>query len=291
MQRELTYHACSGSSAEVSMRLTVLTVLAVILAFSTPAQAQEVDLELVLLADASGSIDDAEIRFQRTGYADAITHPDVLSAITGGLTQKIAVTYVEWGDETSQEVVVPWTIISDVVSAQAFADRLLTTPRLAHGFNAIGSALAAAQALIEGNAIQGLRKVIDISADSANNWGGVPIELARANAVAAGITINGLAILCRDDDCGGRPVTYSVEEAFEQQIIGGPRSFVVTVDGSKSFAEAVRQKLVLEIAAWVGPPGRAANSHSFPTFRPSALARIRRAIRSRMSLGVIGFSR
>ncbi len=255
------------------------------------AHAQEVDLELVLLADASGSIDDAEIRFQRTGYADAITHPDVLNAITGGLTQKIAVTYVEWGDETSQEVVVPWTVISGAQSARAFADKLLTKPRLAHGFNAIGSALAKAQALIEGNAIHGLRKVIDISADSANTWSGIPIETARAAAVSAGITINGLAILCRDDDCGGRPVSYSVEEAFARDIIGGPRSFVVTVDGSKSFAEAVRQKLVLEIAMLRVAPELIFGDTYLPVTRPSALARISRAISSRMSLGVIGFSR
>ena len=256
---------------------------------SAAAQSQEVDLELVLLADASGSIDDAEIRFQRTGYAQAITHPDVLNAITGGLTQKIAVAYVEWGDATSQEVVVPWTIISDQATAEAFADKLLTTPRLGRGFNAIGSALAAAQALIEGNAIQGLRKVIDISGDSANNWSGIPIAVGRATAVAAGITINGLAILCREDDCGGRPVTYSVEEAFEQEIIGGPRSFVITVDGSRSFAEAVRQKLVLEIAMWGVAPEHVAQAYLLP--RPSALARMRRAMSSRMSLGVIGFSR
>ena len=113
--------------------------------------------------------------------------------------------------------------------------------------------------------------------------------MGRATAVAAGITINGLAILCREDDCGGRPVTYSVEEAFEQEIIGGPRSFVITVDGSRSFAEAVRQKLVLEIAMWGVAPEHVAQAYLLP--RPSALARMRRAMSSRMSLGVIGFSR
>ncbi len=271
------------------MRFMFIAVMLVLAA--SPAHSEEVDLELVLLADASGSIDDAEIRFQRTGYADAITHPDVLNAITGGLTQRIAVTYVEWGDESSQVVVMPWTIISDAESARAFGHKLLMQPRLAQGFNAIGSAIAKGQALIEGNAIQGLRKVIDISADSANTWGGVPIATARAAAIAAGITINGLAIACRDDDCGGRPVSYNVEEAFEQQIIGGPRSFVVTADGSKSFAEAVRQKLVLEIAMWDrGADFALAAGYSPPT-RPSALARIRRAMSSRMSLGVMGFSR
>lgn len=213
------------------------------------AEAQEtVDLELVLLADASGSIDDGEIRFQRQGYAAAITHPDVLSAITGNLHQRIAVTYVEWGDANSQAVVVPWTIIAGAEDAEAFAQKLLGVPRLAFGRNAIGSALAAAEALIETNAVAGLRRVIDFSGDSANNWNGPPIEPVRRRIVAKGITINGLAILCRDVDCGGRSAGYDLEQAFAARIVGGPGSFVVTADSRPSFAAAVRRKLILEIA-------------------------------------------
>ncbi len=217
-----------------------------------PAAAGErVDLELVLLADASRSIDDREIRFQRQGYAAAITDPDVLAVIYHGYERRIAVTYVEWGDETSQEVVVPWTIIDGPKSAAGFARDLLQVPRLASGPNAIGSALAAAQALIEGKEIVGTRRVIDFSADSAWSGGGVPVFQARAAALAAGIVINGLAILCRDCD-SGRPVDYDLEEAFASFIIGGPGSFVITADGNRRFAEAVRRKLILEIA-----PGQA----------------------------------
>jgi len=235
-------------------------LLVAVLAISDArAQIREVDLELVLLADATGSIDAAEIAFQRNGYAAAITHSEVLNVIAGGLTGKIAVTYVEWGDESAQDVVVPWTIIDGATSAKAFTEALLAAPRRAYGFNAIGSALAKAQALIEGNDIHGLRKVIDISGDSANNWDGIPIEMARASAIAKGITINGLAILCRRQGCGGQPVTYNVATAFRQKIIGGPGSFVVTADGRNSFAEAVRQKLVQEIAA-LPPPVRGATS-------------------------------
>ena len=102
------------------------------------AAAETVDLELVLLADASRSIDDAEIRFQRQGYASAITHPEVLEAIAQGFEQRIAVTYVEWGDASSQEVVVPWTVIAGAESAAAFAAALLEAPRHAFGPNAIG---------------------------------------------------------------------------------------------------------------------------------------------------------
>ncbi len=230
------------------MTLRILLQALLVLGLSAaPAQAaEEVDVELVLLADASGSIDDAEILFQRRGYASAITDPAVIGAITQGLTQKIAVTYVEWGEASSQEVVVPWSIIDGPDSAAAFAKQLLETPRKAFGPNAIGNALAAGQALIESNDIEGLRKVIDISGDSANNWGGVPITLARDTAVANQIVINGLAILCRN--CNGRPVTYDLEAAFEELIIGGPASFVVTAENRESFADAVRKKLLLEIA-------------------------------------------
>jgi hypothetical protein len=229
---------------------TILTAIVVALVATQVAKAdEEVDLELVLLADASGSIDDAEIAFQRQGYALAITHPQVLSAILQGFSQRIAVTYVEWGDENSQAIVVPWSIVDGEDSAVAFANALLNAPREAFGMNAIGSALALAHVLIDGNDIDGWRRVIDISADSANSWGGVPIEAARAAILASGIVINGLAILCRDEDCSGRPVLYDVEAAFAETITGGPGSFVVTADGRSRFAEAVRRKLILEIAA------------------------------------------
>lgn len=210
--------------------------------------AEEVDLELVLLADASRSIDDAEIRFQRQGYADAITHPEVLGAIRQGFRQRIAIAYVEWGDATSQDLVVPWTIIEGVATADAFAKALIEAPRRAYGPNAIGNALAAAQKLIEENEIQAFRRVIDLSGDSANSFGGLPISTARNAALLADITINGLAILCRFDDCGGRPNLYDLEDAFAKTIVGGPGSFVVTVDDKLSFADAVRRKLILEIA-------------------------------------------
>lgn len=205
-----------------------------------------VDLELVLLADATGSIDDREIFFQRQGYADAIRHPDILSAISLGHDGKIAVTYVEWGDARSQEVVVPWTVIDGQDAAAGFAEALMETPRRAFGRNAIGSAITYAHLLIEGNAYNGFRRVIDLSGDSANSWGGVPLEAARQAAVAADIVINGLAILCRD--CSGRPVYYDLEEAYRRDIIGGPAAFVVTADDMDSFAAAVRKKLLLEIA-------------------------------------------
>lgn len=236
------------------MRQVVRAVALVVAMCAAEAAADErVDLELVLLADASGSIDDSEIRFQRQGYAAAITHPEILAAIAQGFDQRIAVTYVEWGNAGSQEVVVPWTIIDGSESAEAFAQALLVTPRLAFGRNAIGNALAVAQALIELNDITGYRRVIDLSADSANNWNGISISAARESVLAANIVINGLAVLCRT--CTGRPISYDLETAFAQTIIGGPGSFVITADGDERFAEAVRKKLLLEIAG-TPDPGR-----------------------------------
>lgn len=230
------------------MMQTIRRLVLALMLWPAAAAAEEVDLELVLLADASGSIDQAEIEFQRRGYAAAITHPDVLAAIADGLLGRIAVTYVEWGNAASQEVVVPWTIIDGAAPAERLAHALLKTPRMAFGYNAIGSAISFGTQLIEHNTLKGLRKVIDLSADSANNWDGIPIGVARHSALAKGITINGLAILCRDDDCSGRPITYDLEAAFEREIIGGPGSFVVTVEGPSEFADAVRRKLILEIA-------------------------------------------
>lgn len=228
----------------------VLLILALVCSLGAAQRAaagEEIDLELVLLADASGSIDQAEILFQRRGYAQAITDPAVLSAIAGGAYQRIAVTYVEWADARSQDVVVPWMVIDGEASARRFAEALLVPPRRAFGPNAIGSAIDAAHRLIDGNGYDGLRRVIDFSGDSANTFGGIPIAVARARALAAGIVINGLAILCRD--CNGRPVSYDLEKAFAELIVGGPGSFVVTADSRARFAAAVRDKLVQEIAA------------------------------------------
>ena len=209
---------------------------------------EEVDLELVLLADSSGSIDPDELQLQREGYADALRHPQVLNAIAKGARGRIAVTYVEWADSLHQNVLVPWMIIDGPESASRFAAALEDRPRLAWGSNAIGAALAKAQNLIETNGFEGDRKVIDFSGDSANNWHGISIATARAAALGAGMVINGLAITCRDLGCSGRPMRYDLEDAFARTIIGGPGSFVVTADGKTSFEEAVRRKLVLEIA-------------------------------------------
>jgi hypothetical protein len=239
------------------MAKSIIAVLVLCLAgLAQPSAAQtEVDLELVLLADATGSIDDAELRFQRQGYARAITDPSVLAAIGGAAHGRIAVTYVEWANATSQDIVVDWTVIDGADSAAAFAEALMIPPRRTYGGNAIGAALLLGKTLVEANDFNGLRRVIDVSADSAANSSGPPIEVARDEVVAAGITINGLAVLCRH--CSGRPISYDLEAAFANRIIGGPGAFVITADSPATFAEAVRRKLILEIAGRARPSGLA----------------------------------
>jgi hypothetical protein len=229
-------------------RIVLLSLLALLLPLSAKSQQQTVDLELVLLSDASGSIDQAEIAFQREGYAAAVTDPEVLNAMTGGWYGSVAIAFVEWGDFLHQDVVVPWAVIAGPADAQAFATALRAAPRRAFGSNAIGNALQKAYDLIEGNDIRGLRRVIDFSGDSAYNFNGLDIEPVRTQIIAAGITINGLAILCRAEACSGRPVSYDLERAFEDLITGGPGNFVVKADSRETFAAAVKRKLILEIA-------------------------------------------
>lgn len=212
--------------------------------FAVPVAAQDVDLELVLLADASGSISEEEIRFQRQGYAEALTDPQVLSAIGNTAYGAIAVTYVEWAANTA--VVVDWTRIDGLESAQAFADALIAPPRQAYGRNAIGAALLDGKRLIEQNAFDGWRKVIDFSGDSPNSFSGPSIQSARDAVVAAGITINGLPILCRFCDTPARYPDLSA--IYEEQIIGGLGAFVVTATNEADLAESIRRKLILEIS-------------------------------------------
>ena len=218
-------------------------ILALILCLSAlPVMAQDTDLELVLMADASGSIDQNELLLQRRGYAQAITDPDVIAAIRNTAYGSIAVTYVEWA--ANQAVVVGWTRIDGPEAAALFAAQLDTPVRRALGRNAIGSALLRGKQLIEENDIDGWRRVIDFSGDSVNNWSGPPIAQARDEVLAAGITINGLPLMLTDDM--GRAAT--LEENYRAQIIGGPNAFTLPAANRADFAEAVRRKLILEIS-------------------------------------------
>jgi hypothetical protein len=244
------------------MRRLAAVLLLLLAAPLVAAAEDDVDLELVLLADATGSIDMGELLLQRRGYAEAMVDPRVLAAIAEGAHGRIAVTYVEWAGPQAQDVVVDWMLVGTPAEAADFSNRLMTAPRRAYGRNAIGAALLKGVDLIQSNAHEGFRKVIDFSGDSANNWIGPGIEEGRRAALAAGIVINGLAILCRTCE-SGRSVNYDLEKAFFETIIAGPGSFVVTADGDEAFADAVRRKLIMEIAGDV-PPVRLAAEQAVP---------------------------
>jgi hypothetical protein len=216
----------------------------------TAAQATNVDMQLVLAADASGSIDDGEHALQRMGYAQALRDRRVLDAISGGAEQAIAVTYVEWTGRGMQVVVVPWTVIKDADSAERVAQQLLSTPRaLFGGGTGVGEAIYYSASLFERSGFESERKVIDVSGDGPTNQGR-PAAGARDLANQHGITINGLPILT---DYPGLDVFY------EQNVIGGPGAFMVPAMGFHDFADAVLHKLIREVAGT--PPSNFAQSH------------------------------
>ncbi|WP_034492294.1 DUF1194 domain-containing protein [Afifella pfennigii] len=230
------------------MRLLPALALMALLLTTHAARAQpvEVDVELVLAADGSGSIDDDELFFQRRGYASAIESEEFLKVIEAGLIGAIAIAYVEWGGPASQHTIVDWTVIAGAADAAAFAAALRATPRAATGYNSISEAIAYSHAKITQNGYEGLKKVIDVSGDGPN-IGGRPLELARQDAVAAGITINGL-VINRPGGVVRRIGAEPLIEHYRRDVIGGPAAFVMSVEAPERFAEVVRRKLVLEIA-------------------------------------------
>ncbi len=214
-----------------------------------------VDLELVLAVDISGSVDPAEARLQREGYIAALRHPRVIEAIRGGMFGRIALTYVEWAGEQYQRILLDWTVIEDATGAFAFADALTEAPLMSAHWTSLSAAIDYAAPLFEGNGFKGARRVIDISGDGYNNRGR-PVEHARDDAVAAGITINGLPIVNdRPNPWGGLP-PGDLDRYFEDRVIGGPGAFIVVAEDYSAFASAILSKLLLEIAGACGRSAR-----------------------------------
>ncbi|HEY8382794.1 MAG TPA: DUF1194 domain-containing protein [Microvirga sp.] len=218
---------------------------------TAPLRAEPVDLELVFAADGSGSIDDDELRLQRKGWADALTSKEVLDGIRDGALGAIAVAYMEWGGPQSQVLVVDWHVVRDEASARAFGEKLLSAPRGAFGYNSISNAIDFSVRLVEANAHDGTRKVIDVSGDGPN-MGGRPLSTSRSEAIAKGFTINALAIR-RPGGRPGGPGGQSLEDYYGQAVIGGPGAFVEVADEARPFAVAARRKLLTEIAGGPAP--------------------------------------
>ena len=195
----------------------------------------------------SWSVDRVEAKLQRDGYIAAFTDPQVIEAIESGFIGRIAVLYFEWAGMGHNRIVLDWTEIGDAASAKAFAARLAGRPFESGYRTSISEAIDFAVPQFEANGFDGKRKVIDISGDGANNYGR-PVTQARDDAVAAGITINGLPILGDDGNQYDRSWVPNLDLYFENCVVGGRGSFVIAANDFTNFAGAIRQKLVLEIA-------------------------------------------
>ncbi len=221
-----------------------------IVALGGGARAQSVDLELVLAVDSSASIDAHEFALQRHGYARALTHPDVPAAIARGPQRAIALTFVEWSSPEISAQIVPWTRITDAASAGAVAGRIVAAPRTVFGTGtALGGAIDLGMAMLARSPFRSVHRIIDISGDGPNNQGRWPAE-ARDDAVARGVTINGLAI---------EEFKLGLIEHFRDEVIGGPGAFVLAADGFDDFARAVVKKLLQELKLAAAPGARPSN--------------------------------
>jgi hypothetical protein len=207
----------------------------------------DVDVELVLAVDISYSMDPEELTLQREGYVAAITSPEFLNALRGGMHARVAVTYIEWAGVIEQKIVVPWRLIDGPATAEAMAAEIGRAPLRRAYRTSISGALNFSLPLFDGNGFSGLRRVIDVSGDGTNNQGPL-VTLARDEVLAKGVTINGLPIMLKRPN----PATMDIPNLdiyYEDCVIGGPGAFVVPIREREKFREAIRTKLVLEIAS------------------------------------------
>lgn len=205
-----------------------------------------VDVELILAVDISYSMDLDELALQREGYALAVTSPEFLKAMKSGPIGKVAITYFEWAASSDQKIIIPWRVIDGPESAGAVAEEILKAPLRRASRTSISGAINFSLQLFEQNPYRGIRRVIDVSGDGANN-NGVPVTVARDAALEKGITINGLPVMVKELN----PATMDIPNLdlyYEDCVIGGPGSFVISIKAKEKFAEAIRTKLVLEVA-------------------------------------------
>jgi Protein of unknown function (DUF1194) len=245
----------------ITRRTLVSTVPAGMLAAGMTPRARAVvpvDVALVLVSDVSTSVIDPEFVISRHGYAAAIQSPEVLDAILGGAIGAVAVTYMEFSGPVQIATVFGWQVINNQASAKIFADYLLSQPRSSFGRTAIGSGIDAAVRELAASGFAATRRVIDVFGDGTC-IGGLPLGPARAEALKAGITVNGLAIIHENpppwlvfhvDPPGG------IVNWYRDNVIGGPGSFVMQVKSSDDFVAAMTRKLEGEIAGRPPPPSR-----------------------------------
>lgn len=219
---------------------------------SQPARADEgqVDLLLVLAADVSRSVDDVKFKLQREGYAAALVDPRVVRAMTGGPSGRIALVFVEWASEWEQKVVLDWTVIAGEGDAKAVSSRVLEAERSYRGRTSISTAIDFSMGLLARSPFQADRSVIDISGDGTNN-SGRDVVAARDEAIAKGVTINGLVILSDVPLATNPSHTHppgGLTAYYENNVIGGPGAFVVEAESFEAFGQLIISKLIKEIA-------------------------------------------
>ncbi|MHB2166338.1 DUF1194 domain-containing protein [Alsobacter sp. R-9] len=229
---------------------TAMAAMAGLAALPQARAAEEVDVALVIAVDISNSMDPEEQALQREGFVEAFRSPLVHEAIRNGMVGRIAVTYFEWAGTYVQHVVVRWTIIDGQASARAFADELARIPPRRGPRTSISGAIDTSVKLLEEGGFEALRRVIDISGDGANNQGRSIVE-AREDALDKGIVINGLPIMLKRPT--GSFDTENLDVYYRDCVIGGPGAFIVPVRERQQFAEAVRTKIVREVAAAAVP--------------------------------------
>jgi hypothetical protein len=213
-----------------------------------------VDVELVMAVDISYSMDPDEQALQREGYVAALTSAEFLNALRQGMHGKIAATYFEWAGANDQRIVVPWRVIDGPATAQAFVDELINAPYRRSYRTSISGALIFAPTLFEKSGYRGIRQVIDVSGDGANNQGPL-VTVVRDEVLAKGVTINGLPIMLKRSST----VTMDIDNLdiyYEDCVIGGPGAFVIPIRERSQFRDATRTKLVLEIAGLTPPVQR-----------------------------------
>ncbi|MGQ0583851.1 MAG: DUF1194 domain-containing protein [Reyranella sp.] len=224
------------------------------MAAATAAKADTpVDLQLVLAVDVSRSIDEVEAELQRRGYIEALTSDRVIDAILSGEHRRIALCYTEWAGTHYQAVVIDWSVIDSAAGARRFADKLAEAPRASQSWTAVGAALVHAGQRFDASGFTSKRRVIDISGDGRTN-DGPPAEIVRDKLVTMGIVINGLPVMMNRTNFG-RPPDLTLDKYYEENVIGGPGSFMIVADNFDHFGRAVRTKLVREISD-AGPTGR-----------------------------------
>jgi len=205
-----------------------------------------VDVELVLAVDVSYSMDPDEQALQREGYMAAITSREFMQALKQGMHGRIAMTYFEWAGMHHRQIIVPWRLIDGPEAADGFAADIARARYSRASRTSISGALLFAAPLFEGSGFRGVRRVIDVSGDGVNNNGPL-VTVTRDEVLAQGITINGLPIMLKRPNSSTMDIAQ-LDIYFEDCVIGGPGAFVIPIQEREQFTEAIRTKLVLEIA-------------------------------------------